>query len=168
LLKDRNDVSLKASIEADPSGQNARSRHARSAWLLAALGVLGITLAGCSVSMPMASLMPDRHDDDSTGAIPTPQVAGWLDPDDWQTAKPAFNQALEQKSPSPMAWDNPKSGAKGSFIADGEAYPGVSGTCRAFHAEIERDSNGRALEGTACAEKTGVWQVTQIKVSDKS
>lgn len=118
--------------------------------------------------MPMASLMPDKHDDDTTGAIPNPLPAGWLDPDDWQTAKPAFNQALEQKRPSPTSWDNPKSGAKGQFIANGDAYQGVSGPCRAFRAEIDRDSNGRALEGTACAEKEGVWQVTQIKASDKS
>jgi surface antigen len=126
-------------------------------------------VAGCSVSMPMASLMPAPHgDEEPTGTILTPQLADWLGKDDWQQAKPAFAQALEEQKAAAVTWDNPKSGAKGTFKAVGEAYPSVSGRCRAFHADIDRDARDKTVEGIACADKSGSWQVTEIKPVGKS
>jgi len=171
LAKDRNDVSLKrvATIGLVPAGQNAGYPLPGRLRAFAYLGLLAAALGGCSVSMPMASLIPDpHHDDDMTGTIAVPQLPGWLDSDDWRFAKPAFNQALEEKTPATALWGNPNSGAKGSFIAEGEPFAGVSGLCRAFEAEVDRTSGDKALEGTACAGTSGSWQVTSVKPSNKS
>ena len=129
----------------------------RRAPLLVCLALLG----GCSVSMPMASLMP--HHDDETGSIPNFQLAGWLDNADWERAKPAFDKALAEKTASAVSWDNPDSGAKGKFKAVGQAFAGSAGMCRGFHAIVGGSAANKALEGTACADKTGNWQVTDVK-----
>lgn len=97
------------------------------------------------------------------------KLVGWLDSEDWKHAKTAFSRALDaEKSGSATNWDNPGSGAKGTFVAVGQAYPGSDGLCRAFHADIDRETADHALEGTACAGKSGEWQVTEVKPSKKS
>ncbi len=126
--------------------------------LLLCLALLG----GCSVSMPMASLMPAHHDDE-TGSIPNFQLAGWLDDADWQRAKPAFDKALAETNVSAVSWANPDSGAKGNFKAVGQAFAGTAGMCRGFHATLVEPAANKALEGTACSDKTGNWQVTDVK-----
>jgi hypothetical protein len=133
-------------------------------------GFIGL-LGGCSVSMPMASLMPNPHDDEPTGAIAKPQLANWLVGDDWQSAKTAFSRALAENNASAITWDNPKSGTKGTFVAVGDAYQGASGPCRAFHAEIDRQAAqapDESLEGIACAGTSGDWQVTEVKPAKQS
>lgn len=132
---------------------------------LAGVGLLG----GCAISIPMASLIPKPHND-PTGSIAKPQLAGWLDKADWQHAKTAFSRALNaHQSGSTTTWANPTSGAKGSFAAVGEAYPGGSGGhCRAFLANIDRQAAVRSLEGTACADKSGAWQVTEVRPTKKT
>lgn len=135
----------------------------RVAQIVACLSLLG----GCSVSMPMASLIPGSHDE-GTGAIGKLPLAGWLDGDDWKHAKQAFSRALDaEKIDSAISWDNPNSGAKGTFVALGQAYPGEGGLCRSFHANIDRRSADDMLEGTACAGKSGEWKVTEIKPNKK-
>lgn len=171
LAKDRNDVSLErvANIGLVAALQNAGQAMPRRLRALACLGLLAGALGGCSVSMPMASLIPDpHHDDDTTGSIAVPQLSGWLDTDDWRFAKPAFNQALAEKTPATALWGNPNSGAKGSFIAEGDPFQGVSGLCRAFQAEVDRTSGDKEVEGTACAGTAGTWEVTSVKPSNKS
>jgi surface antigen len=171
LAKDRNDVSLKrvATIGLVAAVQNPALPTPRRLRALALIGALACALGGCSVSMPMASLIPAPHnDDDTTGSIASPQLSGLLDSDDWRFAKPAFNQALAEKTPETALWGNPNSGAKGSFIAEGNPFPGVSGLCRAFEAEVDRTSGDKSLEGTACAGTTGAWEVTSVKPTNKS
>ncbi len=117
--------------------------------------------------MPMGSLMPDRHDDDQTASIVKPKLAEWVGRDDWKSAAPAFTQALGEKGGAAASWDNPKTGAKGSFMAVGDSFPGVIGPCRAFHASLDHPKADKALDGTACADKAGEWQVTEMKPEKK-
>jgi surface antigen len=125
-------------------------------------------LSGCAVSMPMASLLPGQHhDDDETSSIGQPLVAGWIDGEDWPHARPAFDEALQQKTADPVAWSNPKSGAKGKFVGLGQAYAGKGGECRAFHATVERQASDKVLDGTACADKAGSWRITDVKPAAK-
>ena len=135
----------------------------RVARALVCLGALG----GCSVSMPMASLIQKPHDDE-TGVTAQSKLVGWLDREDWNYAKMAFSRALDaEKTGAATTWDNPTSGTKGTFVAVGQAYPGAGGLCRAFRADIARQAADHALEGTACAGKSGEWQVTEVKPSNK-
>ncbi len=137
---------------------------------LCGMGLLAGALGGCAVSMPMGSLMPEPHEDETTGSIAKPKLTNWIPEDDWPSAKPAFAKALDETSGAAATWDNPKSGVKGRFVAIGGAYAGVSGRCRAFQADIDapKSDKDKILEGTACASKSGEWQVTEIKPVKKS
>ncbi len=149
-------------------GRRSAGGFGRFSWRAAQVFVCLGALGGCAVSIPMASLIPGNHDDE-TGTIAKPRLAGWLDGEDWERAKTAFSRALDaEKSGSATNWDNPASGAKGTFVAVGQAYPGDGGLCRAFHADIDRQTADDSLEGTACAGKSGEWQVTEIKPTNKS
>jgi surface antigen len=161
LPQNRTRVELRSYIGLGLDGRNA-SAPRRAAPLVGLVVVAGL-LAGCSVSMPMASLLPEAHDDMPTSSIAKSKLSDWIDGEDWQLAKLAFTQALDEKAGATTTWDNPKTGAKGSFAAVGDSYAGVAGRCRDFHADIDQKSADKTLEGTACAGKAGDWQVTDIK-----
>ena len=125
----------------------------------------GLGLGGCSVSMPMGSLLGD---DDSTGSIQKSQLDG-LAGEDWRRAKVALAEALgADPMKTPVVWANPDSGAKGSFSPVGDAYTTASGTCRAFSAAVAHKDTDDSLQGTACSEKSGDWQVTDVRPAAKS
>ncbi|WP_297296881.1 RT0821/Lpp0805 family surface protein [uncultured Methylovirgula sp.] len=132
-----------------------------SAWPLVVL-FAGTLLSGCSVSMPMGSLLGD---DDTTGSIQKPQLDGLVG-EDWRRAKAALIAALGAGN-APVAWTNPDSGTKGSFSPVGAAYATASGTCRAFSAAVDRNDIDDSLQGTACSNRTGDWQVTDVRPAAK-
>lgn len=132
-----------------------------------AVVLLCVALGGCSVSLPMGSLI-GSHDDDQTASIGQPRIGG-LEGEDWRRAKVALTSAMGQDgNGDAVPWDNPDSGTKGSFAAIGEAYATDSGTCRGFRAAIDRKDADDALQGTACADKSGDWVVTDVKPWNKS
>ena len=119
--------------------------------------------------MPLGSFLPAGHSDDATGTISNEEISGILDGEDWHRAKVALVEALDpQGSGAAVHWNNPASGAKGFFAADGKAYPSEAGICRAFIADIDRDNADSSLHGTACADKAGEWTVTSIRQEKKS
>ena len=60
-------------------------------------------------------------------------------------------------------WDNPQTGAKGSFTPVGAAYPTDGKICRAFLAEVATQETQERLQGTACREKTIEWTLLEVK-----
>jgi len=113
--------------------------------------------------MPIGSLT-SASSDDTTGSISKSGLSGILDGEDWRRARAALGTALDpQGNGATVNWDNPDSGAKGSFVAVGRAYPADSRVCRAFLAELEQKGNDRSMQGTACVEKAGEWAVTEMK-----
>ena len=135
-----------------------------SAWSLLAVLFATSALGGCSVSMPMGSLLGD---DDTTGSIQKSQFDGLVG-EDWRRAKAALSAALGgAQAKSSVAWANPDSGAKGSFAPVGSAYMTASGTCRAFAAAVDRHDLDDSLQGTACTDKDGDWLVTDVHAVGK-
>jgi surface antigen len=132
---------------------------------------LCLALGGCSVSLPMASLMPPgSHDDDDskTASIPDSQIAG-LAGEDWRLARIALESAMGTGgNGAAVPWNNPNSGLKGSFTPVGDAYATDTGTCRGFQAAIDRKDANEDLQGTACTDKSGDWQITDVKPWKKS
>ncbi len=130
-----------------------------SAWSLLAVLFASGALGGCSVSMPMGSLLGD---DDTTGSIERSQFDGLVG-EDWRRAKAALAAALGgSEAKNTVDWANPDSGAKGSFEPVGSAYLTASGTCRAFAAAVDRHDADDSLQGTACTGKDGDWLVTDV------
>lgn len=104
--------------------------------------------------------------DDVTGSIDRParSLADTLDPEDWRRAHAALGTALDpQGNGAPVNWDNPRSGAKGTFTPVGGAYPSDEGVCRAFLADIGGKAASRQLQGVGCRDKSGEWKVGDVK-----
>lgn len=132
-------------------------------------------LAGCSIAVPMASdpsvmWNSERVASDVTSAIPKspPKLSGALDSEDQRRAIAALSTALDpQGSGTSVNWDNPQSGAKGSFTPVGQPYPLEGRICRAFHGDIVVSDTQESLQGAACREKTAEWALTEVKRSKK-
>jgi surface antigen len=147
------------------SGSKGALARARALSLLGLALAAGAALGGCSVSMPMGSLLGD---DDTTGAIEKSQFDGLVG-EDWRRAKAALAQALGANDARvTVAWANPDSGTKGKFSPVGAAYSTASGTCRGFSAAVDRNDVDDSLQGTACAGTPGDWQVTDVRPLSKS
>ncbi|MGJ0508317.1 MAG: RT0821/Lpp0805 family surface protein [Methylocystis sp.] len=106
--------------------------------------------------------------EDTTGSIakPIPRLSRRLDAEDLRRAMAALDTALDpQGSGARVHWDNPQSGAKGSFTPAGQPYPLDAKICRAFVAEITADDANEKLQGAACREKSADWTLTEVKAA---
>ncbi len=154
-----------------------RGPIAQFPWLgpLSAILAACCGLSGCSVAIPVASspksALWQSAAEDTTGSIgkAPPKLSRRLDPEDLRRALAAMSTALDpQGSGASVHWDNPQSGAKGSFTPAGPAYPLDGKICRAFVAEIEAGETSERLKGAACREKTVEWALTEAKPLRKS
>ena len=128
------------------------------------LGGLPAILAGCSMAFPISPLMSPGSKEDATGVVPKSSLAGLLDVEDLRRAKAALSTALDpQGNGSPVGWDNPESGNKGSFTPVGKPFPLETGFCRVFLAEVDRKGDEHAIQGTACSGKQGEWTIAEAK-----
>jgi surface antigen len=131
----------------------------------AALGLLAVALGlcGCATSIPLPAFISP---DDVTGSIRAPisPLSSALDAEDWRRAKSALAVALDpQGNGAPVSWDNPTSGAKGSFKPVALAYAQDGLICRAFEADIGGKVPARQVTGLGCRDKTGEWDVSQVR-----
>jgi surface antigen len=104
--------------------------------------------------------------EDVTGSIAKPplKLSRHLDIEDIRRATAAMSTALDpQGSGASVNWDNPQSGAKGSFTPVGQAYPLDGKICRAFLADVSASEAIERLQGAACREKTAEWALTEVK-----
>jgi surface antigen len=127
------------------------------------LALAALSLAGCATAIPLTSFMGSSAD--VTGSIPaSAKLSPYLDAEDWRRAKGAMALALDpQGNGAPVSWDNAKSGARGSFTPVGEARPVDDRICRAFLADVGGAAPSRALQGTACRDKSGEWTLGDVK-----
>jgi surface antigen len=124
---------------------------------------LAATLGACAISMPIASLVTPVSHDEVTGSIERPSLSRLLHDEDLRRAEAALSTALDPRANGALvAWENPQSGAKGSFTPRGSAYPEDAKICRSFRGEIDRKGETRTLKGTACADKGGEWAIAEI------
>lgn len=124
----------------------------------------GLSTGACSVSFPLSGF---ANDDGPTGSVNRSAAAlsPALDKEDWRRAKAALAVALDpQGNGSNVAWDNPQSGAKGSFVALAPPFLEKDRICRAFKANVSASSRSdRSLGGSACRNADGEWILAEIK-----
>jgi surface antigen len=146
---------------------------------LAALGVVSLSFAACS--MPMGSLMggDDKPDVTATGATESgraangPQLATAapapssipLSPADWNYARGALGLALtSNETGPPVPWANPETGARGNFAPAAAAAVTADGrTCRDFVATRSERGKEVQLSGRACRTAEGQWDISETK-----
>lgn len=144
----------------------APGRRAR----LAALAPLLLSLAACSVGIPIGSLVDEEL---TTGSVPPPSpITPRIDGVDWALAEPALQAALNDTAAAPpRRWTGAR--ASGSFAAvgglverRGDAHRKVE-RCRSFVAGVEPAlAGGRPIasewvQGVACQLDTGEWSVRE-------
>jgi surface antigen len=123
-----------------------------------------IALGACATAIPLPSFMGVGND--VTGSIPPPSAAlsPFLDQEDWRRAKGALGIALDpQGNGAAVAWENPRSGARGSFTPVADAKAVDDKICRAFLAEVGGAAPARSLQGAACRDKAGEWTLGDVK-----
>ena len=125
--------------------------------------------SACSLSFPMEGFIADPT---ATGSIARPDTLLFkaLDQEDGRRAKAALAVALDpQGNGASVAWDNPQSGAKGTFVAVAPAFSRADKVCRAFRAHIVPDPHKeREVNGSACRDGGGEWAVADARETSKS
>ena len=131
---------------------------------LAVLGWLGASLCGCATGIPLPSLMSSSKDDVTGSIRGVSPLSNSLDQEDWRRAKGAMGLALDpQGSGTIVSWDNPQSKARGSFTPVGEAKAVDDKICRAFIAELGGSLKSEQLQGDACRDRSGEWNVGKVQ-----
>jgi len=130
---------------------------------------VGLMSNACSISVPIGSLLEDQA---ATGSVKPAQVSplsAELGVEDWRRAKGALAIALDpQGNGSPVAWDNPETDMKGTFVPVGRPFVKKDEICRAFRATVVGQASTALLQGTACRLSGGEWAIQGVKPWRKS
>jgi len=120
--------------------------------------VLVLASGAGACSFPLPSLLSGEE---TTGSV-RPKAGSPLSPElgveDWRRAKGAMAVALDpQGSGSPVTWDNPDTGFKGTFTPVGQPFVKGDEICRAFLAGLSGQATSSSLQGTAadCRARSG-------------
>jgi len=131
--------------------------------------VLGLTVAACSTSYPLGSFT--AKDDAKTAqasaspADATGSIIDALPPEsDLVFARAAASEVLGRGGKdSSTAWENPRSGARGTVTPIASAYNQDGRMCRDFLASYVHAGTEAWLQGEACqAGRAGKWEVRKL------
>lgn len=115
------------------------------------------------MSFPMAGFV----ESDATGSTKPKSASLWpdLEREDWRRANAALAVALDpQGNGASVAWENPQSGAKGSFVAQAPPFTERDRVCRAFKATLSAKPKGeRGAAGSACRNDDGEWVLRDVR-----
>ncbi|MDP2410068.1 MAG: RT0821/Lpp0805 family surface protein [Pseudolabrys sp.] len=131
--------------------------------MLVAAGFSG----GCSLSLQLDSMF-NGDKNDHTGSIapaPLPKETG-VQPSDADLAytRAAASEVLRRGGKdASMPWENPASGARGTVTPIASAYTVEGRTCRDFLASYVSGTSQSWMQGEACREKKGGWEVRALK-----
>jgi surface antigen len=134
---------------------------------LAAAVALGLTCGGCSIGA-LGSIYGSADKADQTGSISAPpgaKQAGNLPPDsDLVFTRAAVSDVLSRASnDASVPWENPRSGARGTVTPIASAYTQDGQTCRDFLASYVNGPAQSWLQGEACKQQKGAWEVRSLK-----
>jgi len=129
---------------------------------------LAVVCGGCSLSSQFDSVFSGGDKSDVTGSITPPPGAkheSELPPDaDLVYARAAVSEVLARGTKDVSApWENPHSGARGTVTPLASAYTQDGKTCRDFLASYVQGSAQAWLQGEACKQQKGVWEVRALK-----
>jgi surface antigen len=175
---------------AGPQGRRAYrqpySGTAVASLRLAALLGLALSLGGCAVSGPMGSMFAKSKDrdetrayanEDVTGSVARPaatpasaSTAGLPSETDLVFARMAIADVLKRGSKEISSpWENPSSGARGTVTPIASVYQRAGATCRDFLASyVHRQGTETWMQGEACRDKGGDWEVKSLRPWSRS
>jgi surface antigen len=130
---------------------------------------LALAGGGCSISMSQLDpLFGGSDKSETTGSItPPPGAKGvsQLPPDgDLAYARAAASDVLARGSKDASApWENPRTGARGTVTPIASAYTQDGLTCRDFLASYIQGTSQAWMQGEACKQDKGSWEVRALK-----
>ena len=126
----------------------------------AAVVAAAIGSAGCSMSYQMESYFADKTPTGSVAAKPAELPSDR----DLAYAKAAAQEVLRKGAKdASLDWENPATGARGTVTPIASSYVQDGQTCRDFLASYVTKSAQAWLQGEACQEPRGAWQVRGLK-----
>ncbi|HEX5213167.1 MAG TPA: RT0821/Lpp0805 family surface protein [Pseudolabrys sp.] len=134
-------------------------------------GALTLALAGGGCSISMSALDPlfgGSEKSETTGSItPPPGAKGvaQLPPDgDLAYARAAASDVLASGGKDSSApWENPRTGARGTVTPIASAYTQDGLTCRDFLASYVQGASQAWMQGEACKQDKGSWEVRALR-----
>ena len=109
---------------------------------------------------------------DRTGSIAfasAPKKPGELPADDLAYTRAAASEVLKRGGKdASLPWENPRTGARGSVTPLASAYTQDGRTCRDFLASYVSGSLQSWMQGEACKQSRGAWEVRTLKPWKKS
>ena len=146
----------------------ARARLWRALPLAAGL-TLALAAGGCSINTSrFDSLFGSSDTSDSTASITPPpgakEVAELPPAGDLAYARAAASDVLTRCGKDASApWENPRTGARGTVTPIASAYTQDGQTCRDFLASYISGSSQSWMQGEACKQDKGVWEIRALK-----
>ena len=132
--------------------------------------ICALSAGGCSISSPaLDSLFGNGTDAyDQTSSITPPPGAkevSELPPDgDLVYARAAASEVLRSgKKGASQPWENPATGARGMVTPIASAYTQDGQTCRDFLASYINAKSQSWMQGEACRQHQGAWEVRTLK-----
>jgi surface antigen len=140
---------------------------------------LALGASGCAVTGPLGSMFAKSKDEpraeagDVTGSTARPvsaQSAGLPQDTDLVFTRMAVVDVLKRGAKEISApWENPSSGAHGTVTPIASAYDRDGSTCRDFLASYVRRQGAETwMQGEACREKHGAWEVKSLRPWSRS
>ncbi|HEX7810807.1 MAG TPA: RT0821/Lpp0805 family surface protein [Burkholderiales bacterium] len=133
----------------------------------ASLVAVGCSAGGCSMGTMFGKEAKKDNASDVTGSI-GPILRSHDDTNltdaDLALARNAASDVLTrgQKDVS-QPWENPETGARGSVTPLASTYTSEGRTCRDFLASYVRGTNEGWLQGEACQQDKGPWEIRNLK-----
>jgi surface antigen len=137
-------------------------------WRVLPLAVT-LTGGGCAIATSQFdSVFGGGDKSDVTGSIPASAGAkgeGELPPaGDLVFARAAASDVFNRGGKDASApWENPRTGARGTVTPIAIAYTQDGQTCRDFLASYVRGSSQAWMQGEACKQGKGIWEVRALK-----
>jgi len=137
-------------------------------WKVAIAAAFAVPLGGCSLSGQLDSFFPSSGDkSERTGTVTSSSAkeeAQLPPPADLAYARAAANAVLSRgEKDSSMPWENPSTGTRGTVTPIASAYTQDGQTCRDFLASFVSGSSQSWVQGEACKQQQGSWQVRSFK-----
>ncbi|HLW90392.1 MAG TPA: RT0821/Lpp0805 family surface protein [Roseiarcus sp.] len=150
-------------IHSDNPGEGSSQAKAvllKRVYALAA-GIIAVSLAGCSMSFPMQSLLAQ----DTTGSIrpKSSPISADLDAADWRIAEPKLVQALNADNTGATHWSNPDSGRSGAFQPVASQFNRDGHACRAFVARVDGVDHSTTVQAIGCLVASDEVLVDQVQ-----
>jgi hypothetical protein len=129
----------------------------------AGLAVIAFAVAGCSVTTQLGSSFgEDKPDATSPQPLATPADAA-----DLSAVRIAASTMLSSGEAG-TPWENPVTGARGTITPIASSYAQGGAECRDFLASYVRELSESWLEGEACRDPSGGWDVRSLSPRKRS